>query len=325
MPYDGISFQTKRALMELDREAQPPPAEPPTNYTPGSTLREEYAKSKGLTLDQLKAQQDAQFRALMKKRKAQGYAKGGAIKGALNVLMKRFKHPLSQASQETYSRLATQLAKAPLDGLEYGILKTPGAESQLIKGTPTEVPFGKDPLFKEALNEELVMHGDNPRQWPIWGTGHTHPLEGDETWQDLPLSSGDLTLFTRLPKGGRHLILHPEDQILEAEHILDMPELQRLAKSRGRTPATLFNQDYYRLSTSKMKRPDELRDVNSAIMRSLPLTLQKKDIMDVSNSGDEASDAIFRQFAEDWAKKHKFAGGGLIKGEGVVWPFPRRQ
>lgn len=313
MPYDGISFQTKRALAELDRQEAPPAPAPSTNYAPGSTLKKDYARALGLTPEELKEKQEAQFQRLMRQRKAQGYAGGGLV-GALNTLMKRFKHPISQASRDTYTQLAQRLAEAPVDGMEYGILKTPTQESPLIRGSKYDVPFGKDPLFKEALNEELVLRGDNPSQWPTWGTGHTHPREGQERWQDLPISSADQTLFTRLPKGGRHLILHPEDQILEASHITDMGALQQLARSRGKTPASMFNQDYYRLSTSKMKRPDELRDVNAAIMRSLPLTLQKKDIMDVSNSGDEVSNAIFQQFAEDWAKKHKFAQGGKVHG-----------
>lgn len=86
-PHQGLSFQTQKALIELDRsEAQPTPVI--TNYRPGSSAAEDQARARGIPLEQLRREQDEQFRQLMLKRR-QGKAGGGIIKGALSRLAKR--------------------------------------------------------------------------------------------------------------------------------------------------------------------------------------------------------------------------------------------
>lgn len=83
---DGISFQTKRALLELDRDMggrQEPqqPQEPTNNRVGGLSAAEAQARAFGISVDELRKRQAAKFQELMNKRK--GYADGGRVNGAL--------------------------------------------------------------------------------------------------------------------------------------------------------------------------------------------------------------------------------------------------
>lgn len=91
---DGVSIQTKRALIEsgayapedLGMVRRPQPKVQPTWAVGGSSAAADQRAVSGETPLQQRQRQDAQLKALLEARKRKGYAGGGAIKGALNRL-----------------------------------------------------------------------------------------------------------------------------------------------------------------------------------------------------------------------------------------------
>lgn len=93
---DGVSIQTKRALIEsgaytpedLGLVSAPKPSNEATWAVGGSSAAADQRKITGETPLQQRQRQDAQLRALLEARKRKGYAGGGIVQGALARLAK---------------------------------------------------------------------------------------------------------------------------------------------------------------------------------------------------------------------------------------------
>lgn len=93
---DGVSIQTKRALIEsgaytpedLGLVSAPKPSNDATWAVGGSSAAADQRKITGETPLQQRQRQDAQLRALLEARKRKGYAGGGIVQGALARLAK---------------------------------------------------------------------------------------------------------------------------------------------------------------------------------------------------------------------------------------------
>ena len=240
------------------------------------------------------------------------------------MLASRFAKPKAEGALLVYSKLLNKLSKGisgkPQD-IEYFTAEFPDsvpAKLGILKGTAHGVNPDKSRVWRETTaphiwSTETLRSGSMPAEpvgWDHWGTVHNHP--DTQSWLASPPSGRDWRYATTSPQNSKNLVVHTPSGVLEAYEINDPDALRKFDKTGRGVPYNAFEPSDWLDKTEGLVIPEELGSTSAAVMRAYPEALKSRGIVDTSNTGTDAENALIQQWAADWARHVKFAKGGIV-------------
>lgn len=239
-------------------------------------------------------------------------------------LASRFAKPKTEGALQVYSRLvdklSTGMAGKPQD-VEYFTAEFPSSIPRrlgILKGDVRGVNTHKSKIWRETTSPDIWGKDTSPEEgtlakplaWDDWGTVHNHP--DTSSWLATPPSGKDWRHTVVPPQNSKNLVVHTPSGVLEAYEIYDLEALRKFDKTGRGVPYNAFEPTDWLRKTEGLTIPKEFESVPSAIMRAYPEALKSRGIVDTANTGTDAENALIQEWAEDWAKRVKFAKGGVV-------------